>query len=56
MRPEHAAHRRKITAPQTFEQARVIPELELYNVRSIRQPRHLFEAGGDNDARARGFD
>ena len=56
MRPEHAAHRGKCAVRQTFEQARMVPEFELDDVRLARQPRHLIEPVGDDDARAAGFD
>ena len=51
MRPKHAAHRGKAAARQAFEQARMIPELELDDIGRGGQLRHLIEAFGNDDAR-----
>src|SRR6185437_9424486 len=56
MRPEHAAHRGEWTARKTFEQARVIPKLELDNVGVACQMRDVFEIVHDDDTRAAIFD
>ena len=47
MRPEHAAHGRKLRARQAFEQARMIPEFELDDIGIARQCRDLIETLGD---------
>ena len=41
---------------KTFEQARMVPEFELDDVGRGRQPRHMIEPVGNDDARAAGFD
>ena len=55
MRPEHAAQRGKGAVGKAFEQTRMVPEFELDNVGHARQPGHMIEPVGDDDARPAGF-
>ncbi len=52
MRPEHAAHGRKIGPRQAFEHARMIPEFELDDIGLPRQRGDVREIVRDDNARA----
>ena len=56
MRPENAANWREFRAGQALEHARVVPELELDDIRLSRERRNVVETFRKCDTRASRFD